>query len=100
MIVKGRTAAPVKTILIPAGFLLRSASSMVVAPHCGDNSLSDDLSADEISATGGRHRFALFRQRCSDKLFLHTPTLFRETAPARSAVFLMPKMKKAGPKTG
>ena len=35
-----------------------SATSMVVTPHCGDHSLSVDLTSDEISATGGRQRFA------------------------------------------
>ena len=36
-----------------------SASSIVVTPHRGDYSFSLDLTADEISATGGRQRFAL-----------------------------------------
>ena len=35
-----------------------SASSMVVAPPRGANSLSLDLTSDEIPATGGRQRFA------------------------------------------
>ena len=30
---------------------------MVVTPHCGAHSLSDDLTSDEIPATGGRQRF-------------------------------------------
>ena len=34
---------------------------MVVTPHCGAHSLSVDLTSDEISATGGRQRFALER---------------------------------------
>jgi len=32
---------------------------MVAAPHCGAGSLSNDLTGDEISSTGGHHRFAL-----------------------------------------
>ena len=38
-----------------------TAISMVVTPHCGAHSLSIDLTSDEISATGGRQRFALER---------------------------------------
>ncbi len=38
-----------------------TALSMVVTPHCGAHSLSIDLTSDEISATGGRQRFALER---------------------------------------
>jgi hypothetical protein len=34
-------------------------SITLVAPHCGANSLSDDLRPDETSATGGRRFFAL-----------------------------------------
>ena len=36
-----------------------SAASIVATPHRGDCSVSADLTADEIPATGGRHRFAL-----------------------------------------
>jgi hypothetical protein len=32
---------------------------MVTAPHCGADSLSNDLTDDEVSSTGGHHRFAL-----------------------------------------
>ena len=39
--------------------ILISAISMVATPHCGDCSLSDDLSSDEASATGSRQSFAL-----------------------------------------
>jgi len=31
---------------------------MVVTPHSGDHSLSDEKAADEISATGGRRRLS------------------------------------------
>jgi len=43
-----------------------SATSMVAAPHWGDGSLSVDLTADEISRTAGRRRFA----RAGHLLFL------------------------------
>ncbi len=36
-----------------------SATSIVATPHWGDCSFSVDLTSDEISATGGRQRFAL-----------------------------------------
>ena len=39
---------------------------MVVAPHCGANSLSVDLTSFEASATGGRKRFARSDSRVSD----------------------------------
>ena len=41
-------------------YRLFPASSMVVTPHWGDYSLSDDLTSDEISATGGPQRFARY----------------------------------------
>ena len=44
-------------------FIGASASSMVVAPHCGANSLSDEKPSDEISATGGHRLFSPMRKR-------------------------------------
>ena len=38
--------------------ILISAISMVATPHCGDCSLSIDLSSDDTSATGIRQSFA------------------------------------------
>ena len=39
--------------------LHESAASIVATPHSGDRSVSADLPADEIPATGGHQRFAL-----------------------------------------
>ena len=52
---------------------------MVMTPHCGDHSLSVDLTSDEISATGGRQRFAL-----SNANILGTVDIRGETPPTRN----------------
>ena len=45
---------------------------MVVTPHSGDHSLSDEKAADEISVTGGPRRLSPIDVNGSSRHFVHT----------------------------
>ncbi len=80
----------------PALMIYLPATSMVMAPHWGDHSLSVDLRIDEIPSTGG-HRFFAHWQSSELRPLARFPgapnprmTLYKENGgkTARSAVFL------------
>ena len=55
-----------------------------MTPHCGDHSLSGDLTSDETSATGGRQRFA--RRGGAFALVPHAAVLSSDFAKARQSL--------------